>query len=76
MNALLALSDFLNGRASGRNALIAFVVLALFYGITLPGIVVVFPAGNSLVSLDDPVFLAAREIIAVVDDWEDSGRSY
>lgn len=70
------LSDYLHTRAKGRLVLISFAALALFMGITLPLLNAIYPAGDELISLDEPVIYTSDEVLSIVENWGEGGRTY
>lgn len=73
---MLRLSSLLYDRAKGKLILIVFAIIVLFMAITLPLLSRIYPAGDEMVSLDDPVFYTPDEIFSIMEDWGNSGRTY
>ena len=73
---LSRLSDRLHAWAKGWLILSVFAALVLFMAITLPLLSLIYPAGNEMVSLDDPVFYTSEEVFSIVESWGDGGRTY
>jgi hypothetical protein len=69
-------SDLLHAWAKGWLVLSVFAALVIFMAITLPLLSLIYPAGNEMVSLDDPVFYTPEEIFSIVESWGDGGRTY
>jgi hypothetical protein len=73
---LSKISNLLHAWAKGWLILAVLAALVLFMAITLPLLSQIYPAGNELASLDDPVFYRPEEIFSIVESWGDGGRSF
>lgn len=73
---LSRLSNRLHAWAKGWLILSVFAALVLFMAITLPLLSLIYPAGDEMVSLDDPVLYTPEEVFSIVESWGDGGRTY
>jgi hypothetical protein len=70
------LSRLLHSWARGRVVLLLLVSLILFMGITWPILPRIYPEANELESLDALAFHTADQVLSIVDEWGNDGRTY
>jgi hypothetical protein len=58
----------------GWGIITLIVGFVLFFSITLSILPTIFPASETMASLDDPIFYTPAQIFSILDEWGKSGR--